>query len=205
MNVIDDGMRRYYDARASEYDDWWLGTGLFADRVRPGWAREREALAAVVRDLEPVRTLDVACGTGFLTRLMSGQVTAIDQSPRMVEIARTRMAHADVQQADAVPLPFADHEFDRVFTSHFYGHLLPDERGRFMAEARRVAGEELVLVDSALRPDGVPEAWQERTLNDGTAHHVYKRWFTGGGLAAELGGGEVLYDGDWFVAVRTVR
>ena len=205
MNVIDDGMRRYYDARASEYDDWWLGTGLFADRVRPGWAREREALAAVVRDLEPVRTLDVACGTGFLTRLMSGQVTAIDQSPRMVEIARTRMAHADVQQADAVPLPFADNAFDRVFTSHFYGHLLPDERGRFLAEARRVAGEELVLVDSALRPDGVPEAWQERTLNDGTTHRVYKRWFTGDGLATELGDAEVLFDGDWFVAVRSVH
>ena len=200
MNVIDDGMRRYYDARAAEYDDWWLGTGLFADRDRPGWAREREALAAVVRDLEPVRTLDVACGTGFLTRLMSGQVTAIDQSPRMVEIARTRMAHVSVQQADAVPLPFADGAFDRVFTSHFYGHLLPGERDRFLTEARRVAGDELVVVDSALRPDGVPEAWQERTLKDGTTHRVYKRWFTGDGLAAELGDGEVLFDGEWFVA-----
>jgi ubiquinone/menaquinone biosynthesis C-methylase UbiE len=200
VNVVDDGMRRYYDARAAEYDDWWLGTGLFAERDRPGWAREREALAAVVRDLEPVRTLDVACGTAFLTRLMSGQVTAIDQSERMVEIARSRMSHARVLRADAVPLPFADGEFDRVFTSHFYGHLLPDERETFLAEARRVA-EELVVVDSALRPKIGPEAWQQRTLNDGTVHRVYKRWFTGEGLAAELGGGEVLFDGDWFVAV----
>jgi ubiquinone/menaquinone biosynthesis C-methylase UbiE len=204
VNVVDDDMRRYYDARAAEYDDWWLGTGLFASRERPGWAREREALAAVVRDLEPVRTLDVACGTAFLSRLMSGQVTAIDQSERMVQIARTRMPYARVLRADAVPLPFADDEFDRVFTSHFYGHLLADERGAFLAEARRVA-EELVVVDSALRPDGTPEAWQERTLNDGTTHRVYKRWFTGEGLASELGGGEVLFDGDWFVAVLSTR
>jgi hypothetical protein len=61
--------------------------------------------------------------------------------------------------------------------------------------------EELVVVDSALRPKIGSEAWQQRTLNDGTVHRVYKRWFTGEGLAAELGGGEVLFDGDWFVAV----
>jgi ubiquinone/menaquinone biosynthesis C-methylase UbiE len=203
VNVIDDGMRRYYDRRAAEYDDWWLGTGLFASRDRPGWARDREALARVVRDLEPVRTLDVACGTAFLTRLMSGPVTAIDQSERMVEVARTRLG-PNVLRADAVPLPFGDDEFDRVFTSHFYGHLLPGEREAFLAEARRVA-EELVVVDSALRPDGQPEAWQERTLNDGSVHRVYKRWFTGGGLVEELGGGEVLFDGEWFVAVCTTR
>jgi hypothetical protein len=46
------------------------------------------------------------------------------------------------------------------------------------------------------------ERWEERELDDGTRHRVYKRWFTGAGLAAELGGGEVLHDGRWFVAVR---
>ena len=30
-------MREYYDRRAPEYDDWYLGPGLFADRDRPGW------------------------------------------------------------------------------------------------------------------------------------------------------------------------
>jgi hypothetical protein len=31
---------------------------------------------------------------------------------------------------------------------------------------------------------------------------VYKRYFTGAGLAEELGGGEVLHAGRWFVLVR---
>jgi demethylmenaquinone methyltransferase/2-methoxy-6-polyprenyl-1,4-benzoquinol methylase len=69
-----------------------------------------------------------------------------------------------------------------------------------MAEARRVAGE-LIVVDSALRPGVEPEQWQERVLNDGSRHQVYKRYFTGDQLAAELGG-EKLLDGDWFVAAR---
>jgi hypothetical protein len=29
-------MLEYYDRRAPEYDDWYMGTGLFAQRDRPG-------------------------------------------------------------------------------------------------------------------------------------------------------------------------
>jgi len=193
-------MRAYYDARAGEYDDWWLGRGLYAERDRPGWHEEVERLCEVVAGLEPCRVLDVACGTGFLTRHLQGDVVGVDQSPAMVEVASARLPDARVVQGDAVPLPFADGAFDRVFTGHFYGHLLPDERERFVSEARRVA-RELVVVDSALH-DGVdPEEWQERVLNDGTRHTVYKRYFRGAELADELGGGAVLHDGRWFVAV----
>ncbi|MGH3138239.1 MAG: class I SAM-dependent methyltransferase, partial [Gaiellales bacterium] len=105
-----------------------------------------------------------------------------------------------IVQGDAVPLPFGDGEFDRVFTGHFYGHLLANERRRFLEEARRVAGE-LVVVDSAVREGVDAEQWQERALKDGTRHRVYKRYFTGAALAAEIGGGDVLHDGRWFVAV----
>jgi demethylmenaquinone methyltransferase/2-methoxy-6-polyprenyl-1,4-benzoquinol methylase len=102
---------------------------------------------------------------------------------------------------DALALPFADGEFERVFTGHFYDHLQPGERERFLAEAGRVASE-LVVADSALREGVEPVQWQERVLNDGSRHQVYKRYFTGSGLAEELGGGEVLHDGPWFVVVR---
>jgi demethylmenaquinone methyltransferase/2-methoxy-6-polyprenyl-1,4-benzoquinol methylase len=195
-------MRAYYDARAGEYDDWWLGRGLYAKRDRPGWHEEVERLCEVVAGLEPCRVLDVACGTGFLTRHLRGEVTGLDQSPAMVEVASARLPDARVVQGDAVPLPFADGAFDRVLTGHFYGHLLADERERFVAEARRVAGE-LVVVDSALHDGVEPEEWQERVLNDGTRHRVYKRYFRGAELAAELGGGDVLHDGRWFVAVAS--
>jgi len=195
-------MRAYYDARAGEYDDWWLGRGLYAERDRPGWHEEVERLCEVVAGLEPCRVLDVACGTGFLTRHLRGDVVGVDQSPAMVEVASARLPNARVVQGDAVPLPFADGAFDRVFTGHFYGHLLPDERERFVAEARRVA-RELVVVDSALHDGVEPEEWQERVLNDGTRHRVYKRYFRGTELADELGGGEVLHEGQWFVVVAS--
>jgi demethylmenaquinone methyltransferase/2-methoxy-6-polyprenyl-1,4-benzoquinol methylase len=60
---------------------------------------------------------------------------------------------------------------------------------------------ELVVVDSALRPGVAPEQWQERVLNDGSRHRVYKRFLTARGLADEIGG-EVLLDATWFVAAK---
>ena len=197
--MIGADMRRYYDRRAGEYDDWWLGLGRFAARERPGWDEEVASVVALVRGLRPARVLDVACGTGFLTRHLRGEVVGLDQSPAMVSIASSRLAGVGgrVVLGDGGRLPFADGAFDRVFTSHFYGHLLPGEREAFLAEARRVAGS-LVVLDAA----GDAEAWQERVLNDGSRHRVYKRWFSGAGLADELGGGRVLHEGRWFVAVE---
>jgi len=174
---------------------------VFASRDRPGWDEDVAALCDVVAALPPGRTLDVACGTGFLTRFLRGDVVGLDASEGMVEIARSRMPESEFVVGDALSLPFPDGSFDRVFTGHFYDHLQPGERERFLAEARRVAGE-LVVADSALREGVEPVQWQERVLNDRSRHTVYKRYFTGDSLAAELGGGEVLMDGAWFVVVR---
>jgi ubiquinone/menaquinone biosynthesis C-methylase UbiE len=195
-------MRAYYDARAAEYDDWWETAGLHAARERPGWDGEVQDLIAVLRALPPRRTLDVACGTGYLTRHLPGEVTGIDQSAAMLAEARESAPRAELVQGDALELPFPDGAFERVFTGHFYGHLLPGERERFLAEARRVAPE-LVVADTALRDGVLPEQWEERPLKDGSRHRVYKRFFDPDVLAAELGGGETLYAGRWFVVVRS--
>jgi ubiquinone/menaquinone biosynthesis C-methylase UbiE len=159
-----------------------------------------EQLVSVIDGLAPARTLDVACGTGLLTQHLPGEVVALDQSESMVTVAADRMPEVRVLQGDAVPLLFADSDFERVFTSHFYGHLQPEEREPFLDEARRVGGQ-LVVVDSALRDDVPPEEHQQRVLNDGSRHTVYKRFFAPDGLAAELGGATVLHSGRWFVAV----
>ena len=193
-------MRAYYDRRAAEYDDWWLGRGLYAERDRPGWHEEVERVCEVVHGLEPSRVLDVACGTGFLTQHLRGEVVGLDQSPAMVAVAAARLPGARIVQGDAVPLPFADGELDRVLHRPLLRAPPPRRAGAVPRGGRRVAGE-LVVVDSALRDGVEAEEWQERVLNDGTRHRVYKRYFTGAGLADELGGGDVLHDGRWFVVV----
>lgn len=195
-------MKAYYDARAAEYDDWVYGKGLFADRHRPAWHEDRDQLLSALAELPPARTLDVACGTGWMTRYLPGDIVGLDASESMLEIARERVPAGEFLVGDALALPFADGSFDRLVTGHFYGHLEDPGRLRFLAEARRVA-RELVVVDSALHEDAQPREWQERVLLDGSRWQVFKRYFTGEELAAELGGGEVYFAGRWFVAVRS--
>ena len=173
-------MKSYYEQRAPEYDDWYGGTGLYADLDRPGWYEDVAALERTVAALPPARVLDVACGTGFLTRHLRGPVTGLDQSETMLAIAAGRAPHVRFVRGDGLALPFEDGAFERVFTGHFYGHLQEAERVTFLAEAARLA----------------------RELSDGSRHRVFKRYFTGARLARELGGGEVLHEGRWFVVVR---
>ena len=194
-------MKAYYDARAREYDDWIEGVGAYADRVRPGWDEEVRALTETLIALDPAYTLDVACGSGYFTRFLPGEIVALDQSPNMIDVARERNAASEYVVGDAFPLPFEDDAFERVFTGHFYGHLDEEERRSFLSEARRVAPE-LIVLDSAWH-DGVgQEEWQERFLRDGSRWHVYKRHFGPEQLAAELGGGTTVFAGRWFVVVR---
>ena len=157
-------------------------------------------MCEVVRSLAPCRVLDVACGTGFLTQHLRGEVVGLDQSTAMVEVASARVPGARIVQGDAVPLPFGDGEFDR----RVHGPLLrPPPRRRAgslpggSAAGRRPAGRGRLRVREGVDA----EQWQERVLKDGTRHRVYKRYFTGQALADELGTGDVLHDGRWFVVV----
>ena len=192
--------RAYYEHRAPEYDDWYLGTGLFAQRVRPGWPEELAALKAVLASLRFDSFLDVACGTGYLTECLRGSVIGLDQSASMLAVARRRLPRAAFIRGDALQIPFRSQEFDCLVAAHFYGHLDQQARRMFLDEARRVS-RSMLVIDAAQRDDVPPEEYQERVLSDGSRHVVYKRYFTPEGLIAETGASRTLHAGRWFVAV----
>ena len=128
-------------------------------------------------------------------------MVGLDASGGMLDVARCQAPNAEFVQGDALSLPFPDGSFDRIFTSYFYCHLEEDDRRRFLMEARRVASE-LIVVGSRWKPGAQSRRWEERRLKDGSVWTVYKRVFVAAELAAELGGGETLHEGDWFVVVR---
>jgi ubiquinone/menaquinone biosynthesis C-methylase UbiE len=194
--------RLYYERRAPEYDDWYLGTGLFAQRIRPGWTEELGALRGVLATLRFRSVLDIACGTGFLTASLGGSVVGLDQSGSMLAIARSRIPSAALVQGDALHLPFRSEQFECLMAAHFYGHLDETARLIFLTEARRVS-KSILMIDAAELDNVPPEGHQERVLNDGSRHVVYKRYFTPDRLIAEIGAGRALHAGRWFVAVLT--
>jgi ubiquinone/menaquinone biosynthesis C-methylase UbiE len=187
-------VKTYYERRAPEYDEIWQ---YHLDRH----PNEVRSLLGAVAALRPARTLDVACGTGFVTRHLLGKVVGLDQSESMLEIGREQAPRASFVHGDAFDLPFEDGAFDRVFTGHFYGHLEEPDRVRFLAEARRVAPE-LVQAES-IHDELPPSGWEERVLRDGSRWQVFKRYFEPAVLLQELGGGRVLFAGSRFVLVAS--
>ena len=194
MDDLYERQKRYYHLRAREYDATaWATTDARA-------ADEVARLVAAIAALPPARTLEVACGTGFLSRHLRGELTLLDASDAMLAIAGARLPKAELVQAEALPLPFADGAFERVFSGQFYDHLRPPDRRRFLAEARRV-GAELVLAEQTRGPEH-REGPEERVLEDGSRHEIYTAYFSPASLVAELGGGEVLHAGASYLLVR---
>lgn len=90
------------------------------------------------------RVLEIACGTGVVTRAMvaelpgSVQITATDLNQAMLDYASAAAASSRVEwrQADAMALPFPDESFDAV-VCQFGVMFFPGKRKAFR-EARRV-------------------------------------------------------------------
>ena len=101
-------------------------------------------LAGRVAARRPTRVLEIAAGTGVVTRALAAQlpattdIVATDLNPAMIatatEVGTSRAVRW--QQADAMQLPFADDDF-AVVVCQFGVMFLPDQ-GRGFAEARRV-------------------------------------------------------------------
>ncbi|HST16487.1 MAG TPA: class I SAM-dependent methyltransferase [Gaiellaceae bacterium] len=98
----------------------------------------RVFIVAAVAELRPDRVLEVGCGWGelaaWIARETDAEVTAVDLSPRMVELAVQHGVDANV--ADVQELPFTDGSFDVAVAAWMLYHV-PD-RERAVGELARV-------------------------------------------------------------------
>ncbi len=124
------------------------------------WKR-RMVQEAVVHQGE--RALDVCCGTGdvaFALLGARGEVTGLDFSEAMLEVARKRNEGGAVRflQGDALALPFEDGTFDLVTVAYGVRNLSDVDRG--LSELLRVLkpGGRLVILEFG-KPDNRVWRW----------------------------------------------
>jgi len=137
-----------------------LYEGYFVPLIFAPYATDLAGRVAVRR---PARVLEMAAGTGVVTRALAQQlpaateIVATDLNPGMLETAQQVGTSRPVrwQQADAMQLPFGDGEFDAVVCQ--FGVMFFPDKGHAFAEARRV-----------LRPGGafVFNAWDRIEDNE---------------------------------------
>ncbi len=103
--------------------------------------------------------LDVACGTGIVSRLAwaavapSGAVTGLDVNSKMLEVAHKVAREEDVpiewREGDAANMPFRDGQFDAVICQHGIQYF--SNRDVALAEMRRVLKSRGRLIASLWR------------------------------------------------------
>ncbi|HXM59109.1 MAG TPA: class I SAM-dependent methyltransferase [Candidatus Dormibacteraeota bacterium] len=134
--------------------------GLRDPHVRVAWAdRLRAWLPA-----PPADVLDLGCGTGSLALLVAEaghRVVGVDLSPRMVELARVKLAPvpATVVVGDAAAPPVGGRRFDVVLVRHLVW-TLPEPHAalrRWVGLLRRPG--RLVLVEGRWAGAGDPAAY----------------------------------------------
>ena len=138
----------YFARHAAEWDE--LRSLHIADG--PVEAALGELLAGSVG-----RLLDVGTGTGRIAELFApraSRITALDKSPEMLRLARTRLQHlpaglVTLAQGDFAQLPFADASFDTLLFHQVLHYALAPQA--VLAEAARVTapGGRIVIVDFA--------------------------------------------------------
>ncbi|MGH2693264.1 MAG: class I SAM-dependent methyltransferase [Actinomycetota bacterium] len=166
----------YYERRAPEYDET---SGLESVPL--------DELAAAVDDFGPRgRILEVACGTGTWTsRLLaySDDVTALDSSPRMLELNRRRVNNPRVRYAAVDVFEWEpDGLYDVVFFAFWLSHV-PTARFESFWDvvSRALAPQGRVF----FMDEGAHDRWHEevidpsiplvrRRLRDGSEHRVVK-------------------------------
>ena len=158
----DTQVRAMFDRIARVYD---LMNSVMTAGMHHRW---RERAADLARVGPGSRALDVATGTGDLAIELAGrgvEVTGLDFSDGMLELARDKAPGVDWVQGDALELPYGDGEFDAVTVG--FGARNFSDLGRGLAEMARVVrpGGRVVVLEITT-PQKPPLSWFFRVWFD---------------------------------------
>lgn len=147
-----EGVKKLFDNIAPAYDKL---NHILSLNIDKGW--RKKAVRNLVDTQEPLKVLDVACGTGDFTieiakKVADGsQVIGVDISEGMMAVGREKIQKAGVcaelSVADCEDLPYADNTFDRIsvgFGVRNFEHL---ELGLSQMYRVLVPGGKLVILE----------------------------------------------------------
>ena len=213
-------MMSYYDERAQEYDEIYLGKGPASILDSTIYINEETKIGRIVSTFGRGHLIDVGCGTGFWLPYYArncSRVTLIDQSKNMLSECKRRTENLGLKdkccfaQGDFFELAFRKCIFDSAIVGFLISHLSLEREQSFFAKLKKILkpNAPLMIIDSAWskkrRQYREKEGIQERHLNDGRIFTIYKRYFDNSDIEEmfkrHLLKLESSYIGDVFLAV----
>ena len=182
--------KRYYAARAPEYDDWWFRRGRYVDDPEQArrWLADVDELEEALRGFAPRGTvLELAAGTGIWTRRLvpvAERVVAVDAN---AETLALNTPAAELVQADIFEWR-PEERFDVVFFSFWLSHVPEarfDEFWQLVRSALQPDGR-VFLIDSGPPQVAAEGELQRRQLADGREFTIVKRFWRPDELAARV-------------------
>ncbi len=184
----------YYEVRAPEYEAVYG----FTDPARRKELEEIEDLAKT--SFSGKNVLEIACGTGYWTELLSihaKSILALDSSEAMLEIARTRkyaqqnVTHKryDAYSLKELPEALNSEKFDAAIAGFWMSHIPKELMPAFLSGLQTClkTGAPVLFLDNNLvegmggpvveKPDS-SDTFKERKLADGSTHVILKNYFT---------------------------
>lgn len=171
----------YYQARASEYDEWFLRQGRY-DRG-PEWNRlwfqEIEQVRSSLDLFKPEgEVLEPACGTGLWTRHLlkyAEKITAVDAAAEVILLNRQRLQSSKVVYIQADIFAWQPEErYDVIFFGFWLSHVPERLFERFWATVKQGLKSKgrVFFVDSKREPTSTA---RDHRLEEGRADTVKRR------------------------------
>ncbi|MGN9863454.1 class I SAM-dependent methyltransferase [Bacillus swezeyi] len=151
------------------------------------------ALFSLMGNVKNKNVLDAGCGEGYLSRMLAkagARVTAVDYSPRMIEIAKKRTPNGlpiRYQQGNLENLhDLEDQSFDLIVSNMVIQDLADYEKA--FQEMHRLLADGGCFIFSILHPCFItPESGWEKTADGQKLHWNVDQYFYEGAYEQRLG------------------
>ncbi len=179
-------LETYYSCRASEYEKIY---------EKPERQDNLESLKSLVKDFfQNKSVLEIACGTGYWTEIISScadSIVAIDSNKEVLDIARSKSYNKNNIKFivdDALSLSKINNTFDSSFCGFWLSHIHKNNMESFITKlhTKLKPGSVVVMIDNnyvdgSSTPVDITDregnTYQLRKLEDGSEYEILKKFY----------------------------
>lgn len=188
---IKESMNRYYDERANEYDEIYIGKGPASINDPNSYEKDVQNVLKIIAGIDNKEIVfDLPCGTAFWMPSYyknSKSIYFFDQSANMLKKAKERamqlncIEKCSFCETDVLNIHNFNVKSNFAIVGFFISHLIESEEELFINWLKCHVNGSIIIIDSTWSDDRLKtrnkSGNQIRKLNDGTEFTIYKKYF----------------------------